>query len=96
MKINWNQNPLKTTIELDDRDRTMILLFIQNEEYSEILCSLDNWLDNKTKKDVQITIEEIHDEIQKWREICNMTILHEDVKAYEDYLQMSHGGDCTC
>lgn len=96
MKINWNPNPLRTTIDLDDRDRQMILLYIQAEEYSDVLCSLDNWLERKTKKDDEPTLEKVHEKIQVWREIYNMKLDHEEVKAYEDYLQMGHGGDCVC
>ena len=41
MKIHWHQNPLKSTVEVDDRDKERILLYIQNEYYSDILCDLD-------------------------------------------------------
>ena len=96
MKIHWNENPLKTTVELDDSDREKILLYIQNEYYTDILCEVDLWLKREIKKDDEPTLEKVHEKIRGWGEICNMDIDHEEVKAYEDYLQMSHGGDCTC
>lgn len=96
MKINWHQNPLRTTVEVDDRDKQMILLGIQNEEYVEILCSLDLWMKGKIKKDTPPTMEDIQKQISRWGEICNMGIDHEDVQLYVSDLQYSHGGDCTC
>lgn len=96
MKINWHQNPLKTTVDVDERDKQVILLAIQNEEYSQILCSLDNWLQRKTKKDDEPTLEKVHEKIRAWGEICNMEVDHEDVQMYVEELQCSHGGDCVC
>jgi hypothetical protein len=96
MKINWHQNPLRTTIDLDDRDRIQILRYIQNEEYYEILAGLDNWLSGKTWKYDEPNLEKVLEKVRGWSEICAMTIEHEEVKSFEDYLQMSHGGDCTC
>jgi hypothetical protein len=96
MKINWHTNPLKTTIDLDNRDRYQILLYIQNEEYESLLCVLDLWLKGTIKKDQEISVEKIHEKLREWKEICDMQIDHEDVKAYEEYLQMTHAGDCTC
>jgi hypothetical protein len=96
MKINWNQNPLRTAIDVDDRDKQMILLAIQNEEYSQILCGLDLWLSGRVQKDVPHSIEEVQKRISRWGEICNMNIEHEDVKMHVYELQSSHGGDCTC
>jgi hypothetical protein len=96
MKINWNQNPLKTTVDLDDRDRKLILINLQRQELVEIFCSLDNWLQRKTKKNEEPTLEKVHKEIAKWSKIYGMTIDHEEVKAYEQSLQQGHGGDCTC
>jgi hypothetical protein len=96
MKINWHQNPLRTTVDVDDRDKQMILLAIQNEEYVEILCSLDLWMKGEIKKDTPPTMEDIQKQISRWGEICNMGIDHEDVQMYVSDLQHSHGGDCTC
>jgi hypothetical protein len=96
MKINWHQNPLKTTVDLDESDKQKLLLCIQNEEYSNILCELDLCLAGKIKKEVEPTIEEIHNQISKWGEICNMKTDDEEVQYLVDALQYSHGGDCTC
>jgi hypothetical protein len=96
MRINWHQNPLRTTIELDDRDREQMLLYVQNEKYLDILAELDNWLERKTKKDNEPTLEKVHEKVRKWSQIYDMEIDHEEVRSYESFLQESHGGDCTC
>ena len=96
MKINYHQNPLRSTVEIDNRDKERILLYIQNEYYTDILCELDLWLKQEIKKDDEPTLEKVHENIRNWGEICNMGIDYEEVKAYEEYLQMTHGGSCTC
>jgi hypothetical protein len=96
MKINWSQNPLHTKVELDESDRERILLYLQNELHTDLLCDLNMRLEGKLGQKVPITVDEIRAKVSGWGNICDMTIEHEDVKAYEGYLQESHGGDCTC
>jgi len=96
MKINWHQNPFHTTVEIDDRDKQMILLAHQNEEYSNILCELNLRFEDKIKKDQPLTMEEIQKEVAKWGDICNMEVDSEDIQYYVSYLNTEHMGDCTC
>lgn len=96
MKINWHPNPFRTSVEIDDRDKQMILLAIQNEEYVDILCSLDLWMEGKIKKDTPPTMEDIQKQTSRWGEICNMTVDSEEVRYYVSYLDTEHMGDCTC
>jgi hypothetical protein len=96
MKINWNPNPLATTVELDNNDKRRILLYIQSERYESILCGLDLWLEGKINKDTPATIEEIHKRVSKWGDICNMEIDHPCVQELVEELQGIHIGDCTC
>jgi hypothetical protein len=97
MKIIWNENPLKTVIEIDERDKERILLFIQNEAYIDILCNLDNAMNGRYSKQEPLTdLEKIKSKIEKWEEICNMTIDCEEIQIIESDLKGSHGGDCTC
>ncbi len=96
MKINWNPNPLLTTIELDNRDREHILLYIQTKLYEDILCDLDLRLKGELGQKTPLTLDEIRSKVSGWGRICNMYIDREEVKSYEVYLQTSHGGDCTC
>lgn len=96
MIINWNQNPFKTKVEIDDRDKHMILLAHQNEEYTNILVSLDFGITGKYKSQKFETIDEVAKEIKEWEYICNLTAESEDIQAYFDYLDTEHMGDCTC
>lgn len=96
MKIHWNENPLKTTVELDDTDREKILIYIQKEMYEDILCDLDAWINEEIGKDISTPLKQVQEKIQIWNEICDMNIDHEKVKVYEKYLKFGHGGDCTC
>lgn len=96
MKIIWHQNPLRTTVHLDDSDKQRLLLFIQNEKYSEMLCSLDLWLKGDIDKKIEPTIENMLNRISEWGEICNMKTNNEEVQYLVDALQYSHGGDCVC
>ena len=96
MKIHWNENPLKTEVEVNDNDRERILLYVQNEHYSEILCGLDLWLKGKIRHGELISIEKIRNAVSGWGEICNMTTESEYVTEYVDQLKYAHVGDCTC
>lgn len=97
MKINWKENPLETTVDLDDNDRQRLVLFLQNEAYVEILCDLTLTLEKDIRQDSSLpTHDEILKRTAKWRQICDMDETHPDVKMLESELQYSHGGDCTC
>lgn len=96
MKIEWAENPLETKVFLDDRDRQMLLLSVQNDEYCDILCGIDLWLNGQIEKENIPTIDKIHNRIKLWGDICNLEVDCEEVKYLEDSLQYSHVGDCTC
>lgn len=97
MKIHWEENPLDTVVETDERDRKMILYYLQSESYSNLLCSLDLQLTGQIRKDdPPLTLEDVKERISKWGEICNMDTDHEEVQLYVDYLTYGHCGDCTC
>lgn len=96
MKINWNQDPLCTSVEVDANDRERILLYIQNDAYQNILCSLQLRLDGLIKKDTPVTMEEIYKKVEGWGEICNMKADDEEVELYVSELQNAmHMGDCV-
>lgn len=92
MKINWHPNPLKTTIETDERDAHMVLYYLQQNDYADLLCGLDMML----KDGKMASIGEVHKEVKKWGDICNMDIDSEQVRYYIDALNTEHFGDCTC
>jgi len=91
MKINWHPNPLYSTIEIDDRDRRMMLLYVQNEEYTEILFDLQDDLEQ-----VPLNPEVMTKRVAKWEKISNMDITTNMVSQWETFLTDSHCGDCTC
>lgn len=96
MKINWNENPLKSTIEVDQSDRERILLYIQNEYYLDLLCHLDLWLHGDIQNDDEPTIEKIQEQISTWARVCNIGTDDQEVEEYVEDLQSQHAGDCTC
>jgi hypothetical protein len=72
--------------------KKLILLGLQNEEYSEILCYLDLFMKKKN-----MTIDQIQEKVSKWRDICNMEEnVETEVQWVVEALQDFHLGDCTC
>lgn len=96
MKINYKPNPFNTTVELDDRDKQMILLAYQNEEYTQLLCSLHMRLEGKYEKEPLTDIEVIKKEVDKWGAICNLEVDSPVIMDYISYIDDQHCGDCTC
>jgi hypothetical protein len=96
MKINWNQNPLYSTIDVDDKDRHMILLSLQTDKYSELLCDIDMYIETSTKNATPIDMKYITNKISGWSTICDMEVDDAEVERCVTFLQESHGGDCTC
>lgn len=96
MKIDWNQNPFLTTVELDERDKERILIVYQNEEYTNILCDLDMELNGKYNRPALTDLELIKEKIGSWGEICNLSVDSEEIKNYISYLDTTHMGDCIC
>lgn len=92
MNIIWNPNPLATVVELNDTDREMLVRYIQNERYSDILCDIEMGI-----ADGKITsLDEAHLQAKKWEEICELNIDCDMVKTFEEELKQGHMGDCTC
>lgn len=94
MKINWNENPFRTTVELDDRDRKILLLAYQVEEFTDILCYADMTFgdENETFTDESRAKKMI----SNWRKIVDLDENSEQIKDLEEYLKYQHSGDCTC
>lgn len=96
MKINWHPNPFNTKIEIDDRDKQMILLAYQNEQYSEILCGLSLELNGEYNRPPLTDIEAVKREVGLWKGICNTDVDSDIIRYYVSYLDTEHMGDCTC
>jgi len=96
LKIEWNENPLKTKVYLDDKDRHILLRNHQAEEMMNICCGIDSWLAGSIRENEEPTLEKIHQEIKRWRDICNMKPDDDYIQIMEDSLLYTHIGDCTC
>lgn len=96
MKINWQQNPFRTTVELDERDKQMILVSYQNDQYSDILCDLNMRLKGDFSDPPLTDIEEIKKIADKWAEICNLEVDSPLIADCISYIDDQHMGDCTC
>jgi hypothetical protein len=97
MKINWHQNPLLTTVDVDERDRQRICMYLQNEDYVEILCDLSLTLEEHINKNKPpLSNKDILRRVSAWARICDMDEDDSRVAALVSELQYSHMGDCTC
>jgi hypothetical protein len=96
MKINYQPNPFHTNVELDDRDKQMILLAYQNEQYSDLLCDLNMRLKGDFSDPPLTDIEEIKKIAGKWAAICNLEVDSPIIQDYISYINDTHGGDCVC
>ena len=96
MKINWHQNPFKTTVELDEHDKRTILLAYQNDEYVQMLVELEFGFTGKYNSEKFKTMEEAYEISKRWGEICNLDVDSEEIRMYIEYLDTPHCGDCTC
>jgi hypothetical protein len=96
MKIDWHPNPFLTTVEIDERDKQTLLLYVQKEEYENILCELDMSMKGSINEDEVWDLERITKHVSQWGEVCNMKIDHDEVQRYIESIDMVHAGDCTC
>lgn len=96
MKIDYHQNPFKTKVHLDERDRYTMLIAYQNEQYINILCELDMWLEDKFPKREKPNLQKVLERVKKWREICNLKEEDEDVQCFINAIDEEHLGDCIC
>jgi len=93
MNITWAQNPLATTIELDEREKREFWLMLKIEELKDRLIAVHVYLQegqffdlNKARKAVeQVDSDESLD--------ARVNQLH---SWHLEALAGSHGGDCTC
>ena len=96
MKITWNQNPFWTTVELDDRDKQMILLAYQNEAYSDLLCDISFDVNGKFNRPKITDVEAIKERVNKWETICGLGVDSPEIEQYISFIKETHFGDCTC
>lgn len=98
MNIVWAENPLLTTIEVDERDKEKLFLAIKCEQLIERLFSAHYSIAYSKKATVQ-SLAEIVDcvhyldsgGVNPLDDHCKML-----VDEYVDALRGPHCGDCTC
>lgn len=106
MKIVWAPNPLRTVVELDDADRTLLRERIKSEEFENIITSAAFALDPGF--DTKRTPEQGLAEARRWLDLNHL--LDDEVRHGKTFTQRldeklawcteelgrEHCGDCTC
>jgi hypothetical protein len=96
MKINYNKNPLYTTIDLEEYEKKELWLKIKISEMEELLSSASMYLEEKyfnlekARKEVD-TDYYFSDDKSPIDKRCDTLLEH-----YLEELQSYHVGDCTC
>ncbi len=100
MKINYNKNPLYTTIELDEQEKKELWYKIKIAELEEHLLGAElylsenpKWFDlNKAREEVNSAhLESENGQKSKLDKWCDQMLNY-----YTSELMASHAGDCTC
>jgi hypothetical protein len=91
MKIIWNENPLRTVVMLDDKDKEILLLKLKIDYLEEAVFSAHDDLEkgniDAAKKTLDPSLFEGED---AYAFPCKL------LGWYIDELGESHAGDCTC
>lgn len=100
MKITYNKNPLLTTVELDETDKTLLWHKIKIAELEERLSSVAFSLqegkyfdleDAKKMADTDYYWSDNDNEKSQIDKRCDQLLAH-----FIEELQSTHVGDCTC
>jgi hypothetical protein len=99
MKINWNKNPLRTTVELDEHEKKEFWYKIKIEEMEESLFAAhfslqeDKYFDlERARKHVDAKFYCVNDnERSELDQRCDSML-----ECYLNELNGWHVGDCTC
>ncbi len=96
MKIIWNQNPLKTVIELEPLEVELLRHKLMIEEMEMAICG--GWMhlnkDDKDWYDPEKARKELKHEY--WYSDEYKARIQEMLDYYVTALKDVHGGDCTC
>lgn len=103
MKIIYNENPLRTVVELDEHDRQILWLKVKVKELEDKLFSVHYSLDKEWMNGEHFSVERARKEADPdyyLQEEDEKTPLDKRVdQLVEHYIQElvgSHCGDCTC
>lgn len=100
MKINYNKNPLCTTIELEEAEKKELWYKIKINELQELLSEAALSLEEGKYFDIERARKEVNsdyyypennNEKSELDKRCDMLLEH-----YLKELQSTHCGDCTC
>ena len=99
MKINWNKNPLYTTIELDEHEKKELWYKIKIEIMEDHLYMAHFYLREGEYFDLEQAKKQVNadyyiaddDKRSELDKRCDQML-----EYYLDELQYSHSGDCTC
>jgi hypothetical protein len=99
MKIEWDINPLKSKIFLDNKEKEIFRLKIQIDKMLEVTSSAYHSLGGYTKKEpnVENAIKELRSILyNKNSEEEDIRVSDAELEVFIDDLQSKHIGDCTC
>lgn len=97
MKINWNKNPLHSTIDLDDHEKKELWYRIKIEEMEERLYGAHFSLQEGKYFDLARARSEVNADFYCTDDKSPLDKRCDEMLAYYlDELQASHSGDCTC
>lgn len=110
MKFIWNDNPMRTSVVLDDADRRLLRALVEVEELRECIggahLDLDpEWRQQHSKTEDSVAIQNAimclrYEWIEGEAEVCGKTFAqHVDDRTalYARELESGvHDGDCTC
>lgn len=101
MKINWNQNPLKTTVELDEHEKKEFWYKIKIKMLKEKIYEANFYLKeqylNIDKANVAVDTSCFYDENGENSKDSKLDLkVDQKFEDYVEELQGIHVGDCTC
>jgi|ERR1700691_1629201 len=97
MKILYNQNPLKTVIELDETDKKLVKLSIRYANLEDLTYDIIDGILETIKNNIMVdykTLEKSSDRIELYDRINAAT--NNDYDFIIEELSGTHIGDCTC
>lgn len=100
MKITYNENPLKTTVELDEQDKQVFWLKIKVKELEDRLFSTHFSLTSENHFDLDQAKKDCHpDDYIQEDDGVRVTVdkrADQMLEAYTKELVGEHCGDCVC
>lgn len=90
MKITYTENPLRTTIELDEQEKTLLWHKVKIQELEDVLFSMQYHLSSGQNFDPEKALKCCPDDVLLDNQVTEIT------DGYIAALQTRHHGDCIC